>query len=112
MSRPGVHAVDGAAQRSEPGRREGASEGQEGRSPKRRVGGSLGPTAPDEGGGRFYLTVDEVAEEYLRTSRKAVYEMIRRKQLPGVVRFLKRRVLVRRVDLVRWLECRRDSVLE
>ncbi len=52
----------------------------------------------------FYLTVEDVARDYLRTSPKAVYEMIYRRQLPGVVRFMKRRILVRRTDLVRWLE--------
>jgi excisionase family DNA binding protein len=40
------------------------------------------------------LTVSEVAER-LRTSKKAVYAMIERAQLPGVVRPLNRRVLVR-----------------
>jgi excisionase family DNA binding protein len=65
-------------------------------------------------GGRqpAYLTVEEVANEYLRTSKKAVYAMIKRRQLPGVVRFLRRRVLVRRVDIVRWLGTSQDSVEE
>ena len=39
------------------------------------------------------LTVDEVAS-LLRTTRKAVYAMVERKQLPGVVR-LGRRILIR-----------------
>jgi excisionase family DNA binding protein len=38
----------------------------------------------------------------LRTSRKAVYAMIERGQLPGVVR-LGRRVLVREADLLEFL---------
>jgi excisionase family DNA binding protein len=39
------------------------------------------------------LTVDEAAS-LLRTTRKAIYAMVERKQLPGVVR-LGRRVLIR-----------------
>ncbi len=45
------------------------------------------------------LTVPEAAS-LLRTTAKAIYTMIERGQLPGVVR-LGRRVLVRRVDLRR-----------
>ena len=45
------------------------------------------------------MTVEEVAE-FLRTSKKAVYAMLERGQLPGVVRF-GRRVLFRRLDLQR-----------
>jgi len=48
------------------------------------------------------LTVPEVAN-ILRTSPKAVYEMIRRRQLPGVTKIGRRR-LVRRDALVHWLE--------
>ena len=48
------------------------------------------------------LTVDEVAS-LLRTSRKAVYAMVERRQLPGVRR-VGRRVLVRRVELLDWLD--------
>lgn len=47
------------------------------------------------------LTVEETAE-LLRTTTKAVYTMVERQQLPGVVR-LGRRVLVRSVDLRRHL---------
>jgi excisionase family DNA binding protein len=47
------------------------------------------------------LLPGEVAE-LLRTSRKAVYSMIERGQLPGVVR-LRRRVLVREADLLEFL---------
>lgn len=43
------------------------------------------------------LTVDETAT-FLRTSSKAVYALVERGQLPGVVR-LGRRILVRRDDL-------------
>jgi excisionase family DNA binding protein len=49
-----------------------------------------------------YLTADEVAD-MLRTSRKAVYAMAERAQLPGVVK-LGRRLLIHRGDLVAWLD--------
>jgi excisionase family DNA binding protein len=44
------------------------------------------------------LTPNEVADA-LRTSRKAIYAMIERAQLPGVVR-IGRRVLVREAELL------------
>lgn len=47
------------------------------------------------------LTVDEAAD-LLRTTRRAIYAMIARHQLPGVVR-IRRRVLVRSADLLDWL---------
>ena len=47
------------------------------------------------------LTADEVAA-VLRTSRKAVYSMIERGQLPGITR-IGRRVLLRRDDLLEFL---------
>jgi excisionase family DNA binding protein len=47
------------------------------------------------------LTPDEVAA-LLRTSRKAIYAMLERGQLPGIVR-LGRRVLIREDALVDWL---------
>jgi len=47
------------------------------------------------------LTVDEAAE-LLRTTRRAIYAMIERRQLPGVVR-VRRRVLLRADDLLDWL---------
>ena len=51
------------------------------------------------------LTIDEAAD-LLRTSRRAVYAMIARRQLPGVVR-IRRRVLVRSADLLDWLHQKR-----
>ena len=48
------------------------------------------------------LTVDEAAD-LLRTTRRAIYAMVERRQLPGVVR-LRRRVLLRADDLLHWLE--------
>jgi len=57
--------------------------------------------------GRFprLLTVDEAAD-LLRTSRRAIYAMIARRQLPGVVR-IRRRVLLRADDLLHWLDQKR-----
>ena len=48
------------------------------------------------------LTVDETAS-LLRTSRKAVYAMAERAQLPGVTR-IGRRLLVRSGELLHWLD--------
>ena len=48
------------------------------------------------------LTVKEVAL-VLRTSQKAIYAMIERRQLPGILR-IGRRVLIRRADLLHWLD--------
>jgi excisionase family DNA binding protein len=47
------------------------------------------------------LTVDEAAA-LLRTTRKAIYVMAGRRQLPGVTR-IRRRLLVRRDVLLDWL---------
>jgi len=51
------------------------------------------------------LTVDEAAE-LLRTTRRAIYAMIERRQLPGVIR-IRRRVLFRADDLLHWLNQKR-----
>jgi excisionase family DNA binding protein len=48
------------------------------------------------------LTIEEVAE-VLRTTRKAIYAMIEREQLPGVRR-LGRRILVSRQELLHFLD--------
>jgi excisionase family DNA binding protein len=56
------------------------------------------------------LTASEVAV-VLRTSRKAVYAMAERAQLPGVTR-IGRRLLVRRDDLISWLDQRRTAAPE
>ena len=48
------------------------------------------------------LTVDDAAQ-LLRTTRKAVYVMVERGQLPGVTR-LGRRVLLRSDRLLEWLD--------
>jgi excisionase family DNA binding protein len=47
------------------------------------------------------LTVDDVAR-LLRTTDRAIYAMIERRQLPGIVR-IGRRVLFRTNDLLDWL---------
>lgn len=49
-----------------------------------------------------FLTPAEVAER-LRTTRKALYTLIARRQLPGVTR-IGRRVLIRRDELLHWLD--------
>ena len=56
------------------------------------------------------LTPTEVAV-LLRTSRKAIYTMIERGQLPGVVR-IGRRVLVREDTLLDWLRQKSTPSLE
>ena len=53
------------------------------------------------------LTVDEAAA-LLRTSRRAIYAMIERRYLPGIVR-IRRRVLFRTDDLLHWLNQKRTS---
>lgn len=52
------------------------------------------------------LTTQEAAE-LLRTSRKAIYAMIERGQIPGVTR-VGRRVLVRSDHLLKWLDQQRQ----
>ena len=61
------------------------------------------PPAPDQplGGIDVPMTVPEVAK-VLRTSPKAIYAMIARQQLPGVMR-INRRVLVDQNALLDWL---------
>ena len=51
------------------------------------------------------LTVDEAAD-LLRTTKRALYAMIERRQLPGVIR-IRRRVLLRADDLLDWLNQKR-----
>ena len=53
------------------------------------------------------LTPEETAA-LLRTTRKAVYAMAERALLPGVTR-LGRRLLIRRDDLLAWLDERRAA---
>ena len=56
------------------------------------------------------LTPNEVAA-LLRTSRKAIYSMVERGQLPGIVR-IGRRLLVREDALLDWLRQRSTPSLE
>ena len=56
------------------------------------------------------LTPCEVAE-LLRTTKKAIYSMIERAQLPGVVR-IGRRVLIRQEALLDWLRQKSTPSLE
>jgi excisionase family DNA binding protein len=63
------------------------------------AGGDQGVGAPRH---PLLLTVDEAAE-LLRTTRKAVYAMVERRQLPGVVR-IRRRVLFRTAALLDWVD--------
>ena len=51
------------------------------------------------------LTVDEAAD-LLRTTRRAIYAMIERRQMPGMIR-IQRRVLFRADDLLHWLDQKR-----
>jgi excisionase family DNA binding protein len=51
------------------------------------------------------LNADEAAD-LLRTSRRAIYAMVERNQLPGVTR-IGRRMLFRGVDLLRWIDRKR-----
>jgi len=51
------------------------------------------------------LTVDETAD-LLRTTRRAIYVMVERGQLPGVI-CIRRRVLVRTAVLLHWLDQKR-----
>lgn len=55
------------------------------------------------------LTIDEVAE-MLRTTRKAIYALIYKGALPGVIR-LSRRLLIDRANLVDWLDQNRTVSL-
>jgi excisionase family DNA binding protein len=70
------------------------------------TGGRQSPRHAPEGWPPL-LTASEVAVA-LRTSRKAVYAMAERAQLPGVTR-IGRRLLVRRDDLLSWLDERRAA---
>jgi excisionase family DNA binding protein len=72
-----------------------------------RVPGSASPFAPRIERRRertlpMLLTADEAAD-LLRTSRRAIYAMVERGQLPGVVR-VRRRVLLKSDALLHWLE--------
>jgi excisionase family DNA binding protein len=56
------------------------------------------------------LTVDDAAN-LLRTSRRAIYAMLERRQLPGVI-LIRRRVLIRSAELLEWLDQKRAPSLK
>ena len=56
------------------------------------------------------LTVDDAAN-LLRTTRRAIYAMRERRQLPGVIR-IRRRVLIRSAELLEWLDQNRAPSLK
>ncbi len=56
------------------------------------------------------LTTEEAAS-LLRTTRKAIYAMVDRGQIPGITR-IGRRVLIRNTDLLDWLDQKRAPSLE
>jgi excisionase family DNA binding protein len=55
-------------------------------------------------------TVDDAAD-LLRTTRRAIYAMLERRQLPGVIR-IRRRVLIRSSELLEWLDQKRAPSLK
>lgn len=71
---------------------------------------SLATHSNDSTDSTTLLLVSEIAV-LLRTSRKAIYAMVERGHLPGVVR-IGRRVLVRRDDLLEWLRQKSTPSLE
>jgi excisionase family DNA binding protein len=56
------------------------------------------------------LTVDDAAD-LLRTTRRAIYAMLERRQLPGVIR-IGRRDLIRSAELLEWLDQKRAPSLK
>ena len=56
------------------------------------------------------LTVADAAN-LLRTTRRAIYAMLERRQLPGVIR-IRRRVLIRSAELLEWLDQKRAPSLK
>jgi excisionase family DNA binding protein len=56
------------------------------------------------------LTVDEAAA-LLRATRRGIYAMIERRQLPGIIR-IGRRVLLSADDLLHWLDQKRAPSLK
>jgi excisionase family DNA binding protein len=56
------------------------------------------------------LTVDDAAD-LLRTTRRAIYAMLERRQLPGVIR-IRRRILIRSAELLEWLDQKRAPSLK
>jgi len=82
-------------------RRTASSNGGRRRTDRHRPSSRRPMVAPQRPAVPILLTVDEVAAA-LRATRKAVYAMIERGYLPGLVR-VRRRVLVRQAALLQWL---------
>ena len=77
--------------------------------------GSAAPGVPPSSigsvhGSSVVLTVDDAAD-LLRTTRRAIYAMLERRQLPGVIR-IRRRVLIRSAELLEWLDQKRAPSLK
>lgn len=72
--------------------------------PRTRSGPWTSRAARSDGSGRLPMlfTVDDAAD-LLRTTRSAIYAMVERRQLPGVIR-VRRRVLFCARDLLNWLD--------
>jgi excisionase family DNA binding protein len=75
------------------------------KDPTARIGGIRGMDRVMSTTLPVLLTAQEAAE-LLRTTRRAIYAMIERGQLPGVIR-VRRRVLVRADNLLDWLDQKR-----
>ena len=92
------------------GRRQ-AQGGRVGRPARHQSGSSKSVRLPVEDpttlGLPVLFTVDEAAD-LLRTTRRAVYVMAERDQLPGLTR-IGRRMLVRSCDLLHWLDGKRSQ---
>ena len=56
------------------------------------------------------LTAKELAD-LLRTSTRAIYQMVQRNQVPGVIRLGRRRLLFDRAAVLRWINERRAPSL-
>jgi excisionase family DNA binding protein len=81
------------------------------RSRARRSGARSQLERPDDVSGMpMLLTVDDAAN-LLRTTRRAIYAMLERRQLPGVIR-IRRRVLIRSSELLEWLDQKRAPSLK
>jgi excisionase family DNA binding protein len=72
---------------------------------RRRVEHSEDPSALP-----ILLTLEDAAD-LLRTTRRAIYAMLERRQLPGVIR-IRRRVLIRSAELLEWLDQKRAPSLK
>jgi excisionase family DNA binding protein len=76
-------------------------------APRLAPASSTQASVPERNSPPEYLTAEEAAA-WLRTTRKAIYVMAERGQLPGVTR-IGRRLLVRRDDLRSWLDEKRAA---